>query len=72
MILVNTCGLTTYSQLIPAIKTIYTAPAGETFQVVMDDINAFRDLKEYLSEQGIGFREIYDGGGQMAVEFTIK
>ena len=27
----------------------------------MDDATAFIDLKEYLAEQGIGFREIYDG-----------
>jgi hypothetical protein len=34
-------------------------------------IDEFQDLKEYLSEQGIGFREIYDGE-QMTLQFTIN
>ncbi|MEO5045364.1 sulfurtransferase TusA family protein, partial [Bacteroides thetaiotaomicron] len=33
--------------------------------------DAFQDLKEYLSEQSIGFREIYDGE-QMTLQFTIN
>ena len=37
----------------------------------MDDATAFSDLKEYLSEVKIGFREIYDGE-QMTVQFTVK
>ena len=35
----------------------------------MDNADAFQDLKEYLSEQGIGFREIY-GSEQMTLQFT--
>ena len=35
----------------------------------MDNLSAFNDLKEYLAEQQIGFREIYDGE-QMSVQFT--
>ena len=64
MITVDTCGITAYSPLIPAIKAMCTASPGET-------IDAFQDLKEYLSEQGIGFREIYDGE-QMTLQFTIN
>ena len=37
----------------------------------MNDPTAFNDLKEYLSEQQIGFREIYDGE-QMTVQFTKR
>lgn len=72
MIVVNTCGTKAYSQVIPAIKAMYSSPPGETFLIVMDDAYAFQDLKEYLSEEGIGFREVYDGGGQMTVQFTTK
>ena len=34
-------------------------------------IPAVNDLKEYLAEQQIGFREIYDGE-QMTVQFTKR
>ena len=30
-------------------------------EIIMNHADAFQDLKEYLSEQSIGFREIYDG-----------
>lgn len=70
MTTVNTCGTTAYSPLIPAIKAICAAQPGETMEIVMDNAAAFQDLKEYLAEQGIGFREIYDGE-RMTVEFTI-
>lgn len=69
MINVNTCGLTNYSPLIPAIKAMYLAPKGEVLEIVMDNASAFQDLKEYLAEQNIGFREIYDGE-QMTLQFT--
>ena len=61
MITVDTCGITAYSPLIPAIKAMCTASPGETIEIIMNHADAFQDLKEYLSEQGIGFREIYDG-----------
>lgn len=70
MTTVNTCGTTAYSPLIPAIKAICAAQPGETMEIMMDNAAAFQDLKEYLAEQGIGFREIYDGE-RMSVEFTI-
>ena len=60
MITVDTCGTTAYSPLIPAIKAICEAPFGETLEIIMNHADAFQDLKEYLSEQSIGFREIYD------------
>ena len=44
---------------------------GETIEIIMNHADAFQDLKEYLSEQGIGFREIYDGE-QMTLQFTIN
>ena len=68
MITVDTCGTTAYSPLIPAIKAICEAPFGE---IIMNHADAFQDLKEYLSEQSIGFREIYDGE-QMTLQFTIN
>lgn len=71
MITVDTCGTTAYSPLIPAIKAICEAPSGETMEIITNHAAAFQDLKEYLSEQGIGFREIYDGE-QMTLQFTVK
>ena len=53
MITVDTCGITAYSPLIPAIKAMCTASPGETIEIIMNHADAFQDLKEYLSEQGI-------------------
>lgn len=65
---INTCGQKLYSPLIPAIKAICEAEKDEKLEIIMDDAAAFSDLKEYLAEQQIGFREIYDGE-QMTVQF---
>lgn len=46
------------------------AEKGEWLEIVMDDAAAFNDLKEYLAEQRIGFREIYDGE-RMRVQFSV-
>ena len=70
MITVDTRGLTLYSSLIPAITALCNAPKGEKLEIIMENLEAFQDLKEYLSEQGIGFREIYDGE-EMTLQFTI-
>lgn len=58
-----------YSPLIPAVKAMCEAAKGEKLEIIMNDMAAFNDLKEYLAEQRIGFREIYDGE-QMTVQFT--
>lgn len=71
MITIDTCGLTKYSPLIPAIKAICSAAPEEALEIVMDNPDAFRDLKEYLSEEQIGFREIYDGE-RMTLQFNTK
>lgn len=65
---IDTCGTTGYSPLIPAIKAMCNASPGEKLEIIMDNAAAFQDLKEYLSEQGVGFREIYDGE-QMTLQF---
>lgn len=67
---IDTCGQKHYSPLIPAIKAICEAEKGEKLEIVMDDAAAFNDLKEYLAEQKVGFREIYDGE-QMRVQFAL-
>lgn len=67
---VDTCGQKHYSPLIPAIKAMCEAEKGERLEIVMDDAAAFNDLKEYLAEQHIGFREIYDGE-RMRVQFSV-
>ncbi|WP_300812102.1 sulfurtransferase TusA family protein [uncultured Bacteroides sp.] len=66
---IDTCGQKRYSPLIPAVKALCEAAQGEKLEIVMDSPEAFNDLKEYLAEQQIGFREIYDGQ-RMSVQFT--
>lgn len=67
---IDTCGQKHYSPLIPAIKAMCEVTKGETLEIIMDDAAAFNDLKEYLAEQRIGFREIYDGE-RMTVQFVM-
>ena len=67
---VDTCGQKHYSPLIPAMKALCEAKEGERLEIVMDDAAAFNDLKEYLAEQRIGFREIYDGE-RMRLQFSV-
>lgn len=69
MITVDTRDTTAYSPLIPAMKALCLAPRGEALKIITNNAEAFRDLKEYLAEQQIGFREIYDGE-QMILQFT--
>lgn len=70
MKIINTCQQKLYSPLIPAMKAICEAEKGEKLEIIMDDETAFNDLKEYLAEQRIGFREIYDGN-RMSLQFTL-
>ena len=67
---INTCGQTRYSPLIPAMKALCEAGKGEKLEIIMDDAAAFSDLKEYLAEQQIGFREVYVGE-RMTLQFTV-
>lgn len=71
MITIDTRGTVAYSPLIPAMKAICSTLPGEALEIIMDNTDAFKDLKEYLSEQGTGFREIYDGE-QMTLQFTLE
>ena len=57
---IDTCGQKLYSPLIPAVKAMCETAPGERFEIIMNNAEAFQDLKEYLAEQSIGFREIYD------------
>ena len=65
---IDTRGQKLYSPLIPAVKAMCEAGKGEKLETIMDDATDFNDLKEYLAEQQIGFREIYDGE-EMLVQF---
>lgn len=67
---IDTCGQKHYSPLIPAVKAMCEAEKGEKLEIILDDASAFNDLKEYLAEQHIGFREIYDGE-QMTLQFRM-
>ena len=65
---IDTRGQKFYTPLTPAVKAMCEAGKGEKLEIIMDDATAFNDLKEYLAEQQIGFREIYDGE-EMLVQF---
>lgn len=65
---VDTCIDLPYSPLIPALEALFVASEGEKLQIIMNDDAAFSDLKKYLAEQGIGFREIYEKD-TMVLEF---
>ena len=54
------CQQWPYSPLIPAVQAICVAAKGEQVEIILNDASAFNDLKEFLAEQKIGFREIYD------------
>ena len=58
------------SPLIPAVKAMCETAPGERLEIIMNNAEAFQDLKEYLAEQSIGFREIYDGE-QMILQFKM-
>ncbi len=68
---IDTRHITAYSPLIPAIKAICKAPSGQKLEIIMTHPEAFQDLKEYLSEQDIGFREVYDGE-VLTLQFTVE
>ena len=67
---IETCGQKLYSPLIPAVKAMCETAPGERLEIIMNNAEAFQDLKEYLAEQSIGFREIYDGE-QMILQFKM-
>ena len=67
---IDTCGQKLYSPLIPAVKAMCETAPGERLEIIMNNAEAIQDLKEYLAEQSIGFREIYDGE-QMILQFKM-
>ena len=67
---IDTCGQKLYSPLIPAVKAMCETAPGERLEIIMNNAEAFQDLKEYLAEQSIGFREMYDGE-QMILQFKM-
>ena len=67
---IDTCGQKLYSPPIPAVKAMCETAPGERLEIIMNNAEAFQDLKEYLAEQSIGFREIYDGE-QMILQFKM-
>ena len=60
-----------YSPLVPALKAFYTSEPGTTLDVLFSDMKAFKDLKEFLSEQNIGFREVYKDD-YIVLEFSLE
>lgn len=67
---VNLCREFPYSALIPALKAIFTTRHGEKIELILMDRIVFGDLKTYLSEENIGFREIYEED-KLILQFTV-
>ena len=67
---IDTCGQKLYSPLIPAVKAMCETAPGERLEIIMNNAEAFQDLKEYLAEQSIGLREIYDTE-RMLLQFKL-
>ena len=55
---------------IDSLQLLIGEQAKVKLEISMDDAAAFNDMKEYLSEQQIGFREIYDGE-RMTLQFLM-
>ncbi len=47
--------------IIIALEAYFKASEGEKIEIVFESNMDFNYLKDYLSERGIGFREIYTG-----------
>lgn len=71
MITIDTREQKKYNPLISAIEAICRNESEQQMQIIMDNKEAFDDLKEYLSELDVGFREIYDRNS-MTLQFTKK
>lgn len=67
---VNTCGITSPAPLIMIQKAIKNASAGEQIEVTADSLETFGELKDFLSDNGFGFREIYNGD-KLRLQFTV-
>lgn len=61
---------TKYSPLIPAVEAIYTSSKGTSIEFILDDVYVLKNLKDYLIERQIGFREIYDEEN-IILQFTL-
>ena len=47
---IDTCGQKLYSPLIPAVKAMCETAPGERLEIIMNNAEAFQDLKEYLGD----------------------
>ena len=51
-------------------EAILTSSKGTPIELILDDSSILKSLKEYLIEQEIGFREIYDQEN-IILQFTL-
>ena len=59
-----------YSAFIPAFEAILLSPKGTKLEIIMNDHIALKNIKAYLIEHQIGFREIYDED-QITLQFKV-
>lgn len=67
---IDTCGKTSPTPLIMIQKAIKSAFAGDKIEVIADSLETFGELKDYLSDNGFGFREIYNGE-KLRLQFSV-
>lgn len=70
MEIVDTCGQLCPVPLIMTKKAIQESIPGSVLKVITDNETAFRNLKNYLKELKIGFKEIYSGP-HLLLEFEV-
>lgn len=68
---IDTCGKTSPTPLIMIQKAIKSAFAGDKIEVIADSLETFGELKDYLSDNGFGFREIYNGE-KLRLQFSVS
>ena len=69
---INTCEEVRYNPLGSGCCCHSNSQTWRKHQIIMNDSSAFSDIKAYLSEQKIGFREIYDGEKMSASSLNLK
>lgn len=70
MEIIDTCGKPCPAPLILTKQAIQKTRPGDTLKVITDNETSFRNLKNYLKELQIGFKEIYSGY-QFQLEFVV-
>lgn len=64
-------SISKYSPIFTIVENIYTQESNTLISIAFDDLALFHEVKAYLKEKKIGFREIYDGE-EVTLQFITK